>query len=408
MSNRLTFCGLAVCAATLAWGAPGLSVTSLTQDPASRAVRIAYTLADGPAIVTCDVRTNGVSVGDAALRHFSGDVNRKVASGTHAAVWYAPKDLSPVVLAASSVSVRLTAWAPNTPPDYMVVDLASGEVRYYTSAEALPGGPITNDLYKTERMAFRRIPSKNVEFRMGTNASDNWGVSNEAARLVMLTNDYYLAVYPLTQRQYYNVMGAMPGCNYTEADRGVHPVEKFNAFANRGWVLWNESGTVNHSVGTANFLYKLRTLAGGGEFDYPLEALWEFACRAGSGNNLYENEFGYTNLDNWQTSERLKQLGAHRTGKTMPVGTYPPNKWGLYDMLGNVEEFCLDHYAADLTGVDANAGPVYNNNSNTLVTRGGAYGDDAYNCRTASRVEQGWDGWIHIGVRIACSCDALP
>jgi len=390
MTKRLTFCGIAACSTSLALAAPSVTVTAVEQAPDSRSVSVAYSLSEGPAVVTCDVLTNGVSVGDAALRHLSGDVNRKVASGAHAFVWHAPKDVTVPALAASSVTVRLTAWAPNTPPDYMVVDLPSGGVRYYTSVAALPEGAVTNDVYKTERMAFRRIPSKNVEFRMGTNAADNFGVQNEAARLVMLTNDYYLAVFPLTQRQYYNVVGSMPACNYTGEDCGVHPVERFNAFANRGWVLWNENGTVNHSVGTVNFLYLLRTRVGGGRFDYPLEALWEFACRAGCGNNLYENEFGYTNLDNWQTSQRLKQLGAHKSGTTMPVGSYPPNKWGLYDMLGNVEEYCLDHYAADLTGVDANAGPVYQNSS--LVTRGGAYGDDAYNCRTASRVSQGWDG----------------
>lgn len=406
MLNRLMLCGWGVGAATLAWGAPAVSITSVSQDAASRAVKIAYALAGGPAIITCDVCTNGVSVGGAALQHFSGDVNRKLADGAHAAVWYAPKDLSSVMLSASSVSVRLRAWAPNTPPDYMVVDLVSGAVRYYPSAEALPDGPVTNDIYKTERMAFRRIPSKNVEFRMGTNESENWGLKNESARLVTLTNDYYLAVYPLTQRQWYNVMGTMPDCNYTADDRGVHPVEKFNAHENRGEVHWNVNGTVNHSVGSSGFLAALRTRVGGGAFDYPLEALWEFACRAGCGNNLYENDFGYADLEQWENSERLKRLGAHRTGQTMPVGLYPPNRWGLYDMLGNVEEFCLDEYAEDLTGVDANAGPI--GSSGQLVTRGGAFSDEAVKCRTAARVAQWAPGWLHIGVRIACSCDALP
>ena len=197
----------------------------------------------------------------------------------------------------------------------------------------------------------------------------------------------------------------MPGCNYKEADRDVHPVEQFNFFENRGWVLWNKPGAVNRSVGDHGFFYQLRQRAGGG-FDYPLEALWEFACRAGSGNNLYDNSFGYTDLENWEVSNRLKKICAHKTGHTMPVGSYEPNTWGLYDMLGNVSECCLDHYADDNTTVDPNMGPAYKDAK--LTMRGGAYADEAYRLRTAFRTGDGWDGWLHRGLRVACPVDALP
>lgn len=400
------FAGVCVLA-ELAIAEPSVSAVSTVHDPASGRVRVTYTLSGGPAIVTFDVTTNGVAVGGANLRFHDGEVCRRVADGTHAFTWHSLKSDLGKVGPVGSCAVSVTAWSPSTPPDYMVVNLVTGETRYYPNAEALPDGGVTNILYKTERMAFRKIPAANVQWRMGMNDADDWGVANECAHLVTLASDCYLAVYELTQKQYYWVMGAMPGCDYTGENREVHPVEKINFNSNRGNAVWNQDGTnVNRSVGTSGFLYQFRSRTGGG-FDYPLEALWEFACRAGSGNNLYENSFGYTDLDTWKDSTRLKNICAHRTGQTMPVGTYEPNKWGLYDMLGNVSECCLDHYVDDITQVDPNKGPARGDNTK-LTMRGGGYSDDAYRLRTAARQGDGWTGWIHRGLRVACPVDALP
>lgn len=386
---------------------PSVSEVEMSYDVSSGRVTVSYVLAGSPAIVTCDFQTNSVSIGDGNLHCLGGDVNRKVTGdGRHQLTWNAAKSWPGHALSASDVKAVVTAWDMSTPPDYMVADLVAGAVRYYTSAAALPDGGVSNPIYKTERLVMRKIPAKNVEWRMGSNAADNWGVNNEAAHLVKLNEDFYIGVYELTQKQYYYVTGTTPACNYAEADKDVHPVEKVNFNTMRGNAKWNEGGTAgNRGVGTSGFLYNLR-LAFGGGFDFPLEAQWEFACRAGSGNNLYDNSFGYVNLDNWQDSSRLKQICAHRTGKTLPVGSYEPNAFGLYDMFGNVSEYCLDQYVEDITTVDPSLGPTTVNDSH--VFRGGAYTDNAYILRSPSRASDGASGWLHRGVRLVCPVDWLP
>ena len=137
------------------------------------------------------------------------------------------------------------------------------------------------------------------------------------------------------------------------------------------------------------------------EFCLPKLVDWTYAARAGAdGTNCWIRPGDVGNVLD------MAWVKENSANETHPVGTKSPNAFGFYDMLGNVEEFCLDEYAEDLTGVDANAGPI--GSSGQLVTRGGAFSDEAVKCRTAARVAQWASGWLHIGVRIACSCDALP
>ena len=102
--------------------APQLTLTSVNQSAATRRVTVDYVLA-APAIVTLDVLTNGVSIGAANVTHAYGDVNRVVGGGAHRLHWQADRSWPGFIFSDDTVSIEVTAWATNSPPDYMVVDL---------------------------------------------------------------------------------------------------------------------------------------------------------------------------------------------------------------------------------------------------------------------------------------------
>jgi sulfatase modifying factor 1 len=116
----------------------------------------------------------------------------------------------------------------------------------------------------------------------------------------------------------------------------------------------------------------------------PTEAEWEYACRAGTttpfntGNNLTTAQANYDGTYPYNNNEK----GEYR-GKTMPVGSFPPNAWGLYDMHGNVWEWCSDLYGD--YSAEAQANPKGTSSGFERVYRGGSWFYDAGLCRSAHR-----------------------
>lgn len=388
--------------------APAVDPSSVTMEQKSSGrVCITYTLQDEAAVVTCDIRTNGVSIGAGNLTYMTGDVNRRVEPGTRTIEWRPGKAWPGHKITDGSVTAKVTAWAMNATPDYLVVDLVTGEMRYYVDASVIPDG-IGADVNKTERMVLRKCAAAGVEWRLGGRENEfwtTWGGGNwddEYPRLVTLTNDFYIGIYPVTQKQYYNVVGENPSA-YAEADRDVHPVEQVRWDTLRGNKVWPADG---HEVGDLGFFALLRQRTGRGEFDLPLEAQWEFAARAGNPEELYSG----CRLGAWNVSENLKLLGPHKVGQSAAVGSYQPNAWGIYDLLAHVNQYCLDYYVADTRSYDMNVGPLATDegvNVERRVVRGGSFNHDAYQCRICSRVGEGIWGYKLIGFRVACSVDSL-
>ena len=358
---------------------------SCVQDHQSRIVTISYDLAGDPGIVTLDLQTNGVSIGAANFVNITGDVNRKVQPGEDKTISWRPFESWPGHrFTDGSVKAVVTAWATNAPPDYLVIDtttLSPNDFAFYPSAEAVPFG-VTNDIYKTSKLVMRRIHATGVIWRMGEILSDAPTTaiqSYDVAHLVTLTDDYYLGIYEVTQKHWQNIYsGAGAGgskaqpSGYTAADRDVHPVESIAWKVVRGD---GDSGAAynwplnGHDVNGGYFLGKLRSKTKL-LFDLPTMAQWEFACRAGTtGTN---NVFGVS-LD-----ETAWNPGNATT--SMPVGLKKPNAWGLYDMLGNVEELCLDRkgttidYNVDGTPIVDPTGPTAT--TGNRLRRGGGFVSD--------------------------------
>jgi formylglycine-generating enzyme required for sulfatase activity len=125
-------------------------------------------------------------------------------------------------------------------------------------------------------------------------------------------------------------------------------------------------------------------------YTLPTEAQWEYACRAGTTGDFA----GYQDVMAWYSS--------NSGGTTHSVGTKQPNAWGLYDMHGNVEEWCLDWYAKYSS--DAVTDPVGPASGSSRVIRGGSWGLDAASCRSAIRYDYEPGNRVSdVGFRLALS-----
>lgn len=116
----------------------------------------------------------------------------------------------------------------------------------------------------------------------------------------------------------------------------------------------------------------------------PTEAEWEYACRAGTTTPYYTGDNLTTNQANYNGIESVYDnlIGEYRQ-KTLPVGRFPPNPWGLYDMYGNVSEYCSDWYE-NYSDTDQ-TNPIGGNKEWCHVHRGGSWKDNEKSCRSANR-----------------------
>jgi formylglycine-generating enzyme required for sulfatase activity len=228
-------------------------------------------------------------------------------------------------------------------------------------------------------------------FLMGWPIKEEGRSNEEVQHQVIITEDYYLGVTEVTQGQYEKVIGSNPSEFQKQFMRksvsSMHPVEQ---------VSWEDA---------AEFCKTLSDLPeekqAGRVYRLPTEAQWEYACRAGS-----KTAFGFG-----ESSKSLGDyawFGEHIKGQTHPVGKKKANAWGLYDMHGNVSEWCSDWYGDYPKGAVSDPfGPL---KGSDRVNRGGSFGNIATLCRSASR--SGFDPSSYrdhdIGFRVALSFEGIP
>ncbi len=390
----------------------------------SRAVVITYTLANGPAVVTFDIQTNCVvngetqwaSIGGRNIDNYSGDGNCLVTGDTtHRIEWHPDKSWPDHVVPAGGARAVLTAWAPDSTPDYMVVDLAeqsNARVRYYASTNDLPGGLLDNEAYRTTLLVMRRIHAKNVSWTMGSYFEEGRVASTEMTHQVMLTNDYYMGVFEITQGQWAMVKGTAVSAQLTNPyKRLLRPMENISTAMMResGSNTQNSEAWYPNPPNGDSFLGVLRARTQL-DFDLPSEAQWEFAARAGHGENKWGDGSPYKRLNGtysaeylvpgrWERNQASPGTYSGGTSEATPenctaiCGSYPPNSFGLYDMHGNVYEMCLDWYKADITALggavnvsDGGYGSGTYASKRLIVRKGGNWGQgDTAMLRAADR-----------------------
>jgi formylglycine-generating enzyme required for sulfatase activity len=222
--------------------------------------------------------------------------------------------------------------------------------------ERKPGAIVTGSL----GLKFAWIPPGT--FTMGSPKDEKWRKEDETPHKVTLTKGFYMGVCAVTQEQWKEVMGKNPS-KFTDGKN--LPVEQ---------VTWIEC---------QDFIKKL------GEKDkkayrLPTEAEWEYACRAGTKTPFYCGETLSTEQANYNGAYVYGdgKKGVYRE-KTVPVASFPPNPWGLYDMAGNVWQWCQDCY--DERFVKADATDPLNTTGENRCIRGGSWIDNPLECRSAYR-----------------------
>ena len=289
-----------------------------------------------------------------------------------------------LVSAALFLTVCLTGCSSLKAPGkakYMVVDLLSSGVSY-TDVEPVGGW---SEEYKTTKLALRRIEPGT--FAMGSPEDELGRRNDETQHEVTLTRPFYIGIFEITQKQYQLITGGNP--SVTEYRGDAKPVDNVSYNDIRG-AQKGAQWPANNEVDEFSFFGKLRARTKL-DFDLPTEAQWEFACRAGTttalndGNNLADIEKD----DNLNKLGRYSYNGGEDDG-TAVVGSYLPNAWGLYDMHGNVSEWCLDWWDDGESGSsDPVTDPVGPAEGYLRLLRGGSFCDSAGECRSAYRFDYG-------------------
>ncbi|MBF0227256.1 MAG: formylglycine-generating enzyme family protein [Desulfobacterales bacterium] len=227
-------------------------------------------------------------------------------------------------------------------------------------------------------MTFVLIPAGT--FIMGSPGTELGRWSNETQHQVTLTKAFYMQTTEVTQGQWKAVMGSNP--SYFSSCGDNCPVEQ---------VSWNDC---------QQFISKLNVMEGVSLYRLPTEAEWEYAARAGSTTALYNGNVTVTDCSYDSNLNIMGWYCGNADNKTHEVAQKQANGWGLYDMHGNVWEWCSDGYGAyPSTPVTDPVGPTA---GSYLVKRGGSWYDYARYCRSAYRSNNTPSSYdIKIGLRLS-------
>lgn len=403
---------------TTGWAAADFSVTNVTATPRwpwNGLVDIEYeVLADDPSTnlwVAFSARDTDRNIW-LPVQTLAGDgADGRAMPGKRRAVWDTASDGAGMNATACAVTVTVS-----DEPTYMVIDLSSGTnaatypVAYLAAA---PAGGWTDE-YKTDKLVMRRIPAGT--FAMGSPSNELGRSADESPHEVTLTKDFFIGVFEVTQRQWERVMGSRPSYYTNALYYAARPVERVSHCKIRE----NPDGThdpavywpSNNTVSANSFMGLLRSKTGLETMDLPTEAQWEYACRAGttSALNSAQNLSGRLSCTNLALLGRYIYPISYETGNrnadlnagSAKAGSYRPNAWDLYDMHGNVWEWCLDLYAPYIFDVDDPPGPTSGAGVHQRVLRGGDFISYAQKCRSATRYYAQFQEYQYFGFRAAC------
>ena len=225
---------------------------------------------------------------------------------------------------------------------------------------------LAQDTWTLKDIELEMIKCPAGEFLMGSPKGEKGRDLKEIQHKVILSDSFMIGKYEVTQKQYKAVMGKNP----SKFKNDSQPVELVN---------WNDA---------KEFCEKLNTkfsssIPSGFKFDLPTEAQWEYACRAGTNSSLGNGK----ELTTEYKCDNLDEIGWYAKNSkftTHPVGQKQPNSWGIYDMQGNVSEWCRDYDGSFVEGEAKD--PLGPEKGTDRIIKGGNYNVNAKFCRSAIRL----------------------
>lgn len=220
-------------------------------------------------------------------------------------------------------------------------------------------------------------------FTMGSPDTEEDRLSVESPQHTVTVPTFFIGKFVVTRAQYRIIMG-----NHPAEFKGSHrPAEN---------VSWDDA---------IKFCGQLRQKTGR-DYRLPSEAEWEYACRAGTTTPFFFGETIISSLVNYdaRTVYGLEPEGEYRQ-ETTDVGLFPPNAFGLYDMHGNVWEWCADHWHENYQDAPADGSAWLDKDDCSFrLIRGGSWNDVPQLCRSACRKKSDLENrYINLGFRVACS-----
>ncbi|MBR6804131.1 MAG: SUMF1/EgtB/PvdO family nonheme iron enzyme [Paludibacteraceae bacterium] len=299
--------------------------------------------------------------------------------------------------------------------DILVVDVSSGSttsaypIARYSNVDI---GYFNCDLYKSDKIVLRKVPAG--KYRICPGASESH--CPDSSEVVTLTKDFYIGLFEVTQRQYLNVVGKWPY-------NGEANQKQLGDTRPLGYVSYGNArgsnkptDTVLGDASSESFCPRLVAKTGLA-FDLPTEAQWEVAARGGCGfacgAGFMESRLAVENIAGLTLAYSAWYADNNTTAEypagQKPVGLLAPNLMGLYDMLGNVAEWCRDGFA-DTYSYDY--GDTSNPGSGThYVHRGGNYAG-SYSGGSDGIVNMVGRGkftsntqWDKLGFRLSLTCE---
>lgn len=242
-------------------------------------------------------------------------------------------------------------------------------------------------------------------FQMGSPTDEAWRSEDETQHTVTVS-DFYMSIYELTQAEYQEVMGENPS-SFSGGDLPVENISWRDAISYCNARSELEGLTPVYKIDEQNVTWD-RSADG---YRLPTEAEWEYACRAGTTTPFntetsisaeesnYFGHYPYEIEDNYFSQDNLDTKPGEYRQTTVPVSSFSPNKWGLYNMHGNVGEWVWDYYGDYST--DNQTNPTGAETGTLRVYRGGGWNDFAKNMRSAYRATMAEDkGSFNIGIRL--------
>ena len=316
-------------------------------------------------------------------------VGASAEDGEHTITWTAPEGI-----VCSDCTLTATLFSTNVASgdDYLVVDLATGKVAYegLLSSQDASNERYNVADYKTDKLVLRKVPRWADRASLPNAASlpsagyptgDDVSVSDNGTKKWTTERDYYIGVFPVTQKQYQKIYGSNPSTKTTTISGNVtahRPVET---------VSWNDlrvstTASTSSIPAVASFtgtFFQRLNFRTGLDFDLPTEVMFEIAERAGSTTKW---AWGNSMVTNYCVCSE------NSGGSTVAVGSRLPNNWGLFDTIGNVYEWVRDVWNSSNLRNRVDAFTPYAGTDANRRNRGGgafSYGKDGIYFRASHR-----------------------